>query len=212
MLGGRFNSICGADHRARPGGWGWRELSLSGRKWDGERLGKSMGGEHPSVGKVRDSCPPVSPCALWHPRWHPVPTGTASLGDSVARGDPVGIRAWHQSTAWPCPAHKRAQRCPSSPSVHPGGCIPSLSPGGLHPPWPGLEMGHRAHSGPQSPKFWEAFLCLPPLTGEAEPPLLSSELLLLPQLSQPLLCPPKDTALVLLAAPWNSRRLWEATP
>lgn len=73
--------------------------------------------------------------------------------------------------------------------AHPRVLHPSLTPSGVHPSWLGLEMGHLwalCTLGSFKSQLLGGFLCLSPSTGEQETPLLSSALLLLPQLSVPL--------------------------
>lgn len=156
----------------------------------------------PLWARQRDSCPPVSPCALWYP----VP----AMGSVWHKGTllaPQPPRPRPGPVLWP------GQECPwgtalsSQPScAHLGVLHPFPHPQWGAPSWLGLEMGHLwalCTLGSFKSQLAGGFLSLSPFTGEPETPLLSSALLLLPQLSRPFLCLPKDTALGLLAAPWD---------
>lgn len=91
LLGGRWNCSALVEQITEPGqagGAGGRFLSLEENGMENSWGRKTMRGEHPTVGKARHSCPPVSPYALWHPWWHPVQRGTASHGASPPRPRP----------------------------------------------------------------------------------------------------------------------------
>lgn len=217
LLGGRWNCSALVEQITEPGqagGAGGRFLSL-------EENGMESGWGRP----WEESIPPWGRQGTAVPQCHPALYGTRG-GIQCKEGQPALGPAWQegallapqppQTTAWPCPV--------AWPGVHRGDrvvlpailCSPqgAASSSGVHPSWLGLETGRLwalCTLGSFKSQVLGGFLFLSPFAGEPETPLLSSALLLLPQLSRPLLCLPKDTALVLLAAPRDTRGLREAT-
>lgn len=183
----------------------WRKMGW--RKAGGDHEGRAS---HCGEGKAVPQC-------------HPVLCGTPGGIQCQPQGQ-SGMRGpwWHhspQTTAWPCPV--------AWPGVHTGDstvlpatlCSPRVlhpfpHPSGVHPSCLGLEMGHLwalCTLGSFKPQLLGGILCLSPFTGE--PGTTSAELSTASPASAltAFLCLPKDTALLLLAAPWNSRGFWGAT-
>lgn len=154
MLGGLWDCSALEEQITKPGqaaGAGGRFPSLEEKGME-KGWGIPRGESIPLWARQRDSCPPVSPCALWYP----VP----AMGSVWHKGTllpPQPPRPWPGPVLWP------GQECPwgtalsSQPScAHLGVLHPFPHP---HPGW-GWKWGISglcAHSAPSSPNFREAF-------------------------------------------------------
>lgn len=157
------------------GCWGWRNVSCLGSKQDGEGLGKTMGGEHPTLGSQGAAFPSVTLCFLVL-----VVVSSAEGRASMAGGGPVCTTAPLDKSlllSWSLAkrAHRGQRLLPALQiCAHPvGRCIPSFTASGVHLRQLGaLESGAAnglcACSAPLGPKVWEAFCahCLSHLSRE----------------------------------------------
>lgn len=170
-----------------------------------------------------ESIPPWGRQGTAVPQCHPGFYGTSG-GTQRKEGQPAMEPAWHegpcwhhssQTTAWPCPV--------AWPRVHLGDSIvlPAIlcSPQGAAPlPSPqGAPILAGAGNGASLASVHTRLLSIPTLgrllvlvTFHSRVGNTSAELSTA-SASRPFLCLAKDTALVLLAAPWDSWGLWGAT-
>lgn len=167
-----MHSTRGGDGWAMLGWWGWRNVSLLGSKQDGEELRKTMGGEHPTMGKAKGQLSPsvtlcfTVPMVVSKAERDGQPWGQHGVRGPCLHKSPPPPTAWSCPGAWPnlhtkddglLPAlcnfvlAPQGDASPPSPLV---GCTRA----GWVPSSEGLEMGCLwVHLAPLIPRLWEAF-------------------------------------------------------